>query len=693
MTVSRRHLLDTSSAGALASSGPAKSWREPTAPRWMLPTAGPVEVIENEWIVLADGERLAAQLWLPRSASQRPAPVVLEYIPYRKRDQYRAYDQYWGQQLARFGIAYARVDVRGTGDSSGVLTDEYLPREQADALEVIAWLAEQPWSNGAVGMRGVSWGGFSTLQAAALAPPALKAIMPMCASDMRYTDDAHYVGGALGLTNLKWASSFTLVMAAPPDPQITGDDWEAAWMRRLEATPPIAATWLGHQRNDDYWMQGSVAADYAAIKCPVYLVGGLVDAYNDAIPRLLAKLKGPRKALIGPWRHGYPSPATPGPALDWVSEEVRWWDHWLNGVDTGLMNEPMLRVYMPEKTASETGGERLPGRWIAEPRWPSHDVRTKTLHLRQDELSATAGPAETLRLQGGRIVGLRKPEWVPFATSELPGEQWADDALSLSFDTPAQDGRLELLGIPVARLRISTDKPVATIAVRLSEVTDDGHSWLVSYGVLNLTHRDGHAAPAPLVPGQAYDVDVPLSFVAHRPRKGSRLRLAISDGLWPLVWPAPETASLDLHLRECRLDLPMRTPPPSEPPVLIPERSASAAEGGPVITADRSPNGEIRWSSRWPESRTEVRGVGTVITGLGPNAALSIREGEPNSGVWTVTQSSRYRRGDWDCGLESRVELRSTVDSFVVVETLIARRDGAVVFGRTRENTIARDLM
>ena len=694
MPASRRRLLDTSSVGLFADLGAAKSWRERPGPHWRLPITGAVSVIENQWIPLKDGERLAAQIWLPKTASAlHPAPAVLEYIPYRKRDQYRAYDQYWGQQLAQHGVAYARIDLRGSGDSSGLLADEYLPQEQADALEVIAWLATQPWSNGAVGMRGVSWGGFNTLQVAALAPPALKAIMPMCCSDMRYTDDAHYVGGALGLTNLKWASSFTLVMAAPPDPQVTGEAWEAEWIRRLEATPAIAATWLGHQRNDEYWMQGSVAADYGAIKCPVYLVGGLVDAYNDAIPRLLSKLKAPRKALIGPWRHGYPSPATPGPTLDWVAEEVRWWDHWLNGVDTGLMAEPMLRAFMPEKTASETRGEPLPGRWIAETRWPSHDVRTRSMHLRPDELTWAAGADETLRLDGGRIVGLGRPEWVPFATSELPAEQWADDAISLSFDSDPLDGRTEFLGLPVAALRITADRPVATVAVRLTEVTEDGHSWLLSYGVLNLTHRDSHAHPTPLEPGRAYDVEIPLSFLAHRPRRGARLRLAISGGLWPLVWPAPEAAKLEIHLKACRLDLPVRSAPPAEPPMLLAQRPASPADSGPTITTERGADGEVRWTSAWPESRTEVRGVGTVLTGLGPNAELWIREGDPTSCVWLVTQSSRYQRGDWDCALESRVELRSTATDFVVTETLAARRNGEPVFERTRENTIARDLM
>ncbi|HTX51235.1 MAG TPA: CocE/NonD family hydrolase, partial [Caulobacteraceae bacterium] len=305
---------------------------------WRLPEPGPVREIENAWIVAPDGARLAVSLWLPDGGA--PAPAVLESIPYRKRDSTRGYAGYWGRLLARHGIAYARLDARGSGDSEGVLVDEYLPVEQSDAVHAIAWLAAQPWCNGAVGMRGVSWGGFVTLQVAALAPPALKAIMPMCASDRRYADDAHYVGGAFALTGLKWATSFKLVMAGPPDPEVFGAGWERAWRSRLDAAPPIAAEWLRHQREDDYWRRGSVGFDPAAIRCPTYLVGGWADPYNASIPRLLEGLTVPAKAVIGPWGHGYPQPAAPGPGLRWIEEEVRWWRHWLADEPTGVMEGP-----------------------------------------------------------------------------------------------------------------------------------------------------------------------------------------------------------------------------------------------------------------------------------------------------------------------------------------------------------------
>ena len=254
---------------------------------WRLPERRPIRSIENEWIALKDGTRLAARIWMPVDAEKSAVPVVWEYIPYRKRDFERHRDTAWAEAFVPYGFAFVRVDIRGSGDSDGVLLGEYLQQEQDDALEVIAWLARQPWSNGSVGMRGISWGGFSSLQAAALAPPALKAIMPHCATDNRYTDDAHYVGGALTLDNYDWGAEFKTVLVGPPDPAIVGDRWRDMWLARLEATPPILAEWLSHQRYDAFWQHGSVAMDYSRIKCPVYAVDGQVDSYRDFLPPAL----------------------------------------------------------------------------------------------------------------------------------------------------------------------------------------------------------------------------------------------------------------------------------------------------------------------------------------------------------------------------------------------------------------------
>ncbi|HZC17213.1 MAG TPA: CocE/NonD family hydrolase, partial [Caulobacteraceae bacterium] len=375
---------------------------------WRLPPQRPVGEAVLTWIPMADGVRLSARLWIPEGA--QPVPAVLEYIPYRKQDAYRGHDDVWGPTLASYGIAYARVDVRGSGDSEGVLVDEYLDTELEDGLAVIAWLAARNWCNGKVGMRGLSWGGINTLQVAARNAPALAAIMPMGCLDDRYTDDAHYIGGALGHTNFQWGIGFKVVMAGPPDPLVVGEAWEAMWRARLEAAPPILHTWLEHQRYDAYWRRGSIREDWSAIKVPTYIVAGWQDTYANPVGRLLENLQCPRKALIGPWGHTYPWSAQPH-GLDWAHEEVRWWEHWLKGADTGIMDEPMLRAFMPYRVPSSMVPAEIPGRWIAEAAWPPHTVE-RTLYLSEGVLADRPGPDETISYTANRVVGLTKPEWL-----------------------------------------------------------------------------------------------------------------------------------------------------------------------------------------------------------------------------------------------------------------------------------------
>jgi uncharacterized protein len=659
---------------------------------WSLPDPVSVREIENAWIGMPDGLRLAVSLWLPDIDT--PVPVVLETTPYRKRDSSRGYGVYWGRQLAKYGVAFARLDARGSGDSEGLLLDEYLPQEQADAAEAIAWLAAQPWCNGAVGMRGVSWGGFITLQTAALAPPALKAIMPMCCSDRRYTDDAHYVGGAFALTGLKWANSFKSVMAGPPDPGVFGPGWEAAWMARLESAPPIAAQWLSHQREDDYWRQGSVGFDPGAIRCPTYLVGGWVDPYNEAIPRLLQSLEVPTKALIGPWTHGYPQPAAPGPALDWIVEEVRWWRHWLAGEATGVMDGPCVWTFLPEAAPAEVTPEPFPGRWVAEPSWPPRTTEL-TFGLASGRLTDGESEPGSAELDGDTLVGLQTPEWVPFAGPQYPQEQTPDDDRALTFDSEPLDAPIDLLGAPMVRLRIAASVPVAKVAVRLMEVTPDGRSWLVSYGVLNLTRRNGHAAPEPLAPGRSYDVDLLLYLTGRRLRSGSRIRLALSESLWPLLWPSPTPVKLQIDLGASSLRLPLRAPSAPEPafpiPILTPSPGAGRGdpEVGRVITAD----GRAEFDERWPAGQGVISATGTTIERSGANVEARMTPGDPNSCRWRVWQSVRYLRGDWDCLLECEVEMTSTATDFEVRESAKASRGERQVFEREHRTTVPRDLM
>jgi uncharacterized protein len=685
MTISRRDFLTRSSAviatgmGSDLAAGAESRYRGP----WRLPEKRPFRVIENAWIPLSDGVRLGVRLWIPEGAEQQPAPVVWEYLPYRKRDGVRERDDATALNLAPYGIVFARVDIRGTGDSDGVITDEYSQAELNDGVECVAWLARQPWSNGSVGMRGISWGGINSLQIAAMTPPALKAIMPMGCVDNRFLGDAHYIGGALATENFKWGAYFKVDMASPPDPEISGPDWERKWRQRLDATPAILETWTSHQRYDAYWQRGSVAIDYSRITCPVYVVAGWLDPYSSAVGTLLTGLTVPRKGLIGPWGHLMPNlPAPLG--LDWAFEEVRWWQHWLANIETGIMREPMLRAYMPYRTISEVYPAQIPGRWVSEEFWPSSGGRPLALYLSGEGLLSNSAGHGTINYVGNKIVGMSKPQWMP----SRPDEQGADDRKSLVFDSAPQAADLEILGNPLARIRVSSDVPVAKVALRLSEVLPDGNAWLLSYGILNLTHRDSHEHPTAMQRGTFYDVEVPFYMVAHRFKRGSRIRIAISESLWPLLWPSPEIATLTLDLAASSLILPVRPTARVEASFPIPIKHSPGSS--PYTHTQMGPGTSGHLTH--PLSSTLLADIGTTVQ-TQSSESLTIKEGDPNSGVWTQENMTGWKRGDWDCTVSASFELRSTPEEFHLREVLRASKADEEIFKRERVSTIKRHLL
>jgi len=347
---------------------------------------------------LDDGVTLAARVWLPADAESDPVPTIIEAVPYRLRDGMAQYDAAAQPGLAAHGYAVVRIDLRGSGDSGGVLLDEYLPREIDDLVQSIQWAAEQPWCTGEIGMMGLSWGGTNALLTAARRPPQLKAIVAAGATDDRYLDDVHYRGGGLlALEAASWGATMLHLGSLPPHPHIGGDGWRDAWRQRLEASADWTRTWLQHQRRDDYWRQSSLSADYTTIACPVLVVGGWGDGYSDAVLRLLDRLPGRRMGIIGPWGHQWPQHGVPEPAVGFAKELRRWWDHWLKGIDTGILGEPMLRVWMGEPGPASVGSVRQAGRWVAEDAWPSPRTEWRAWSLQ----AAEAGVVRLLAAETG----------------------------------------------------------------------------------------------------------------------------------------------------------------------------------------------------------------------------------------------------------------------------------------------------
>ena len=506
----------------------------------------PLELIEDPdlGITMSDGCRLSARVWRPKNADTRPVPVILEYLPYRKRDGTTARDALTHPWFAERGYACVRVDMRGNGDSQGVMEDEYTPQEQADCIEVITWLAAQPWCSGTVGMMGISWGGFNGLQVAAHAPDPLKAVITLCSTVDRFADDIHYKGGCLLNENLGWGATMWAYSSRAPDPALR-PDWREMWLERLEAEPFLPSLWLRHQSRDAYWKQGSVIEDYSAIKAKVLAVGGWGDAYKNAVPQLVEALPG-AKGIVGPWVHKYPHFAIPEPRIGFLQEALRWWDRWLKDIDTGVEDDPDYRAYLMDGMRPKTWVLERPGRWIAETEGATSHLRTETLYLTDSGLSTKADPL-TATIASPAHCGADAGEYCAiWLGPEMPGDQRHDDALSCVFDSAPLDQDMDIVGAPRLTLRLSCDRPQGQIAVRLNHVHPDGASARITYGVLNLSHRGSAEHPQAMVPGQIEEVTLDLDHIAYRVPAGHRLRVSISTAYWPMIWPSPEAAAVTL---------------------------------------------------------------------------------------------------------------------------------------------------
>ena len=650
-------------------------------------------VIDHAWIPMSDGCRLAAKIWLPDNAESDPVPALLEYIPYRGSDWTAVGDSTRHAYFAGHGYASVRVDMRGSGNSEGVLLDEYLPQEQEDAVEVLAWLAAQPWCTGATGMLGISWGGFNSLQVAAHRPPSLKAIITHCSTDDRYADDVHYMGGCLLSTlMLSWASTMLSINAWPPDPSVVGESWRDLWFQRLEGSPPFIEAWLSHQRRDDFWKQGSVCEDYSAIECAVYAVGGWADAYRNAIFRLLEGLPGPRKGIIGPWGHQYPEDGVPGPAIGFLQESLRWWDHWLKGIDTGIMEEPMVHSWMQEWIPPAPFAAEWPGRWVGDPSWPSPHVTNSETPL--------AFPLGSIT--GSAAAGADAGAWCGFGAPGDPAlDQRAEDGVSLCHTSEPLADRVEILGFPEVVLTLASDRPAALVCVRLCDVAPDGSSLLVSRGLLNLTHRDSHERPEPLVPGERYTVTVRLNSIAHAFAPGHRLRVAVSPTYWPWVWPSPNPVTLTVE--DGLLRLPARAPQPDddrlaafEPPEAA-EAIASELEPMPgygrVVKHDVATDRyEITWGQDFRHGTRKLLGSGIEI-GVQGLDTFSIVEGRPLSAETRSEWSATIARDDWRVRIEVETSLSADAEAFHVTNALEAYEGETRVFTRAQTLAVPRDLV
>lgn len=653
-------------------------------------------VSEDLWIPTREGTRLHARVWRPADAERDPVPALLEYLPYRKSDWTAPRDAQRHPWYAGHGYASVRVDIRGHGDSEGTPGDEYDARELADGVDVVEWLAAQPWCTGRVGMFGISWGGFNALQIAALAPEPLKAIVTVCSTDDRYDNDVHYTGGAvLGIDMAAWAGTMLAFASRPPDPAVVGAErWLPMWRERLDALEPLLHTWLAHQERDAYWRHGSVCEDYGAIDAAVLAVGGWHDPYRDTVLRLVEHLPHDRvRGLIGPWSHQYPDrELPPGPAIGFLQETLRWWDQHLKHRDTGVMAEPLLRSWINDPVPPATTYDVMPGRWVGDDAWPSPRV---TWHARP--LGADTAP---VTVRSPLHTGVDAGRFFPFGNAgDLPPDQREEDGRSVCFDTAPLDERVEILGRPRVRLRLDSATPRAHVVVRLCDVAPDGSSTLVTRGVLNLLSRNGRDRADDWIPGTHEDIEIELTGIGYAFPPGHRVRVAVSDAYWPWVWPhgergeltvLPARSSLLLPVRAVGQEPPIRFEEPEQaPPLPVTHDRPAVRRPERLVTRDVA-------AGEWTlQVDPDYGGSRTYPDGLkyeeSARETYRIRETDPLSAralsEWTI----RLTRGeDWRAEVVARTGLRATATEFIMDSHIEARANGETVAKRAWHHTTLR---
>lgn len=620
--------------------------------------------------------------------------------PYRNlpRDDARA---------TRSGYASLFVDVRGTGGSEGTPTDEYSHQEHLDTDKIIDWLSRQPWCTGKVGMYGASYSAFNALQIAyEMAPTALAAIFLNCGTDDRYTDDIHYPGGAMLMVDNSRALGMLVMNAMPGAPDYVHDS--AASLARWN-TPPWLQGFLHNQVDGPYWRYGSLAPDYERLRTPTFLVGGTLDIYQNQVLRVMREaINAETRGILGPWHH---SLRYPGPAVDLDGIRLRWFDQWLKGEDTGLLDEPRVSFYMPRwRPQSFRFEDDVPGEWRFTDRWPESAYEpAHRLYLtpEPDALRSTTAQAPVAGTTGRLAsqpdtaavhnldyapgTGARDQSFGPTGAEGYYGlDRREDDAWSLTFDGPVLREPLEILGFIRAHLFVESSAAVTTWIVRLCDLAPDGSSYLITRGYLNGTHRSSHSNPEPLVPGEVYELDFSLMGTAYRFEPGHRLRVSISNADFPVLWPAPEPMQTRLYSGGERASY-----------VALPELQDLRYRTGklPVAPSRERPTSSLSVETDdapWYEYRRDhERGISIARVNLPFSGQIECRveDARPGYASMSVDTISTERAADREVSIRSKGVLRSTPQQFELDMSAELLEDGKSIRSRRWQDRIPRRLV
>ena len=464
-------------------------------------------------------------------------PAIMSYSPYRRitlvqsQSSEEDFDLYahGASYFAQRGYAVIHYDVRGTGNSAGYSHDVYADKERRDGYDMVEWIAAQAWCDGNVGMWGKSYHGVVQWQVAAQNPPHLKALIVGSANDDVYRDWV-WPGGALRPYMFDtYSPLMTAWNFSPPDIEVAGEKWSEIWHEHLEKNAPWGIGYISHPLRDSYWLDRSLQPDYSRIKVPTMVYSGWADCYPTQMLRAFSKLEVPKKAFIGPWGHYWPESAFPGPRVDARPIWLRWFDQWLKGVDTGVMNDPPITLWVRGYKEPEVRMyDEEAGDWRYEQEWPLARTQDSAMYLHpQGELGPEPAKNEDQQDQHrykasvGITAGLY---WgggiLPFA---MPLDQRVDEVSSLSYTSTPLEEDTEMTGDPQAVLYVSSTADTAYFHVKIVDVAPDGTAKWVDDGALNATHRNSDSHPEAMKPGEIYELKFDLKSVSYVFPKGHRI--------------------------------------------------------------------------------------------------------------------------------------------------------------------------
>jgi uncharacterized protein len=643
-------------------------------------------------IPMPDGVQLAATLYMPGDLKPgERVPVLLEYLPYRKDDDHLVEDYAHHPYFARHGYVGVRVDIRGFGNSSGAPpTREYSAQEQEDCEQVIAWLARQPWSNGNVGMLGISWGGFNSIQMAMRGPPALKTILAVAATEELFTEDVHYMDGVLHVDEFEVAMDLDQGRSGAPSFPLD----EETLAKRMDSTP-WSLDYFRHQRNGTFWH--APVRRLEDIRIPCFVIGGLQDGYRNSVARMLERVPAPVHALLGPWNHDFPNTSMYGPRIEWRDQAVRWFDHWLKGIDNGVERDPRLVVYQQHSHPPGAQAQDVPGEWRGES-WPPEGLKPASFFMAPNRvLEAAPAPAGLDHLRYVPSAGVEAGFW----WGELLTDQRPADAFSLTYDSEPLKQDLAMLGRAHAHLQVTSDAPLADWFVRLEDVAEDGSVTAITGAGINGAQRNSQEKPEPLTPGTEYALDFDLYLTSWTWAAGHRIRVAVSNAQWPMLWPTPYGMTTTLRLggsTGSSLVLPVVPTRGHAPPHFS---SPQPIEEPPGVTNA----GYYAWPGTWKLEREELSGR-SAVTWRGTSAlrfpwgtfdhfeqiVYHVDDAQPAQSAAEGEAESVERLPDRVLTYRGHLRLNSDATTLHYSYTRELLRDGAVIRTRSWSEDIPRDL-